>query len=212
VTRDEVLARLNDLPGTYRRVDPTYVQLVGSIATSLSRHTHAADALLAQTAFTSAEGKWLDVWGLAFGIVRHDGEADAAYRTRIAGTLVAGSGPPVAIETYMSIARGLAATVVENFPAVGWSLQMAGGIAAADEAALALDLARVRPAGVPYTFQFLRGGLYLSTINYVGRASVTGAYLVNPLSTVPPPIGPNTNSTAPLLPTTFLTDPNLNSF
>ena len=212
MTRAEVLTNyLQRLPSTFLRDDTTFRQWQGSLATGLGRFTQASDAVSGQMSFPNAQGKWLDVWGLLFGLPRHDGEGDSDYRTRVAASLVTGNGPPLAIQNYMRLARNLNAPVDEAFPAVGWSMTLPGSVTPKALSSIAQDLDRVRPAGVPYDFKILRGGLFLSTVNYFGRASLTGAYLVTPVKTIQPPIGPSTNNAKPLLPTTFLTDPILNA-
>ena len=211
MTLSDVMQVLQDLPSTFKRQDATYQAWQASLARGLTRYTDATAATLAMSTLANAQGKWLDVWGLLFGLPRHDSESDADYRTRVSATLVAGNGPPLAIQSFMALSRNLDTTVEESFPTVGWSLRLPPTITATSVATIATDLARVRPAGVPYDFQVLRGGLYLSTVNYFGRAAMTGAYLVNPVRNIVPPIGPSTNNAAPLLPTTFLTDTTLNS-
>lgn len=207
----QVLTQLTDLPRTYLRTGSVFQQWMNSLTEELSRYTTATDALTAQVAFTNAVAAWLDVWGELFGIARNSNESDAAYSQRIMGTLQAEHGPPLAISAFMLLSLGLRTTVTENIPAaVGWSLQLGSSTTTPQEATIAQALDFVRPAGVPYNFNILRGGCFLTTVNYLGRAKVTGAYLTLPYSVVGPNIPANTNNSTPLLPTTFLTDPQIN--
>ncbi len=221
-----VLQRLDDLPRTFRRFDPSYIAWDNSLAAGLTLGTLGADGEVAQiepwtittsvtgvagqsTISTLAQFGWLDVWGLLFGIPRQINEADAHYVTRIAYTVKAGAGPPVAIARWIKIVWGLNATVQENFPGVGYSITLPGGLTQTQLVNIVLSLARIRPAGVPFSIVAGGGGLYLDTINFMDTPDVTGGFLTDG-SLASLGIGPGTDNSVPLLPTTMLTDPTLN--
>lgn len=203
-----VLARIDDLPPTFKRPGDTYRQWANALSAAVSRGAEAGDAVLAQLGFADAAGRWLDCWGLLFGLPRHGGEGDAAYRARITGTLTAAHSTPVAITSYLTVSQGVSASVSESLPSVGWSLAVATPNVNIQQ--IAADANVVRPAGVPFALEILRGGLFLSTHSFLGRPRASGAWLVDPVTTLAPSIPRSTNSAQPLLPTTFLTDPTLN--
>jgi hypothetical protein len=207
----EVFSQLNDLPPTFTRPGQTYQWWASALTEEFARYTTASDAYTAQVNFSEANGLWLDVWGRLYGIERDPNESDQAYQTRITATLQASHGPPLAIVSFLLLSLGIVSTVTEAIPAaVGWMVQLGGTAQLANLPQIAADLDFVRPAGVPYNFAVLKGGCYLTTINYLGRPRVTGAYLTLPVSRIGPDIPSSTNNATPLLPTTFLTDPTLN--
>jgi hypothetical protein len=206
----DVLAQLNDLPSTFTRDGNPYDWWVNSFTELLSRYTTAADAYTNQINFNQANGLWLNVWGELYGISRHTDETDSDYSTRISQTLQAPHGPPLAIQQFLLLSLGITATVTEDIPSkVGWNVAIPINTMES-QTAIAQDLDFVRPAGVPYNFNIITGGFYLTTVNYLGRARVTGAYLSSPTDVVVPNISTNTNNSVPLLPTTFLTSPIIN--
>ena len=206
----QVLQQVTDLPATFLRSGATFTQWMASFTEEVARYTETSDTLTNQINFNQSVGPWLDTWGRLFGIPRYTNESDAAYSTRITQTLQAYHGPPLAIEAYLEISLGLQSTVYENFPNVGWQIQLGPTAAKGNLATIAQDLNFVRPAGVPYYFEILQGGCYLTTVNYLDRPKVTGAYLTLPFIDEYPDIPANTNNAIPLLPTNFLTDPVIN--
>lgn len=208
---DDIQAVFNSLPATFRRIGPNYDRFQNSLTAGISRFTLGIDSVSGQDNFgTPPVGKWLDAWGKLLSCPRNNSESDAAYYMRIKETMVAWRGTVPGIEAYCQFALGLQATVQENFPAVGWSLMLASLLTAAQLAALVTNLAFVRPAGVPYRVFGRRGGLYLSTLNFMGGTQVPGSWLVPGAIYLPLTIPSTTNNAVPLLPTTWLTDPTIN--
>lgn len=208
---DDVATVMNSLPGTFRRTGRNYDRWQNSLVSGISRFTLGIDSVSQQDRFdTPPVGKWLDAWGRLFAVPRNNGEADAAYFTRIQKTLVAWRATVVGMEDYLEFALGIQATVEENFPEVGWSLLITSLLTAAQLAALIPNLAFIRPAGVPFKVFGRRGGLYLSTIDFMFGTMVSGSWLVPGAIFLPLTILPSTNNTVPTLPTTWLTDPTIN--
>lgn len=205
----DVLRQLNDLPTTFKRPNTPYLQLVDSFNGGLSNFTGALDAVLAQT-FEDAQYGWLDVWGAIFSIQRQNGEADGRYRARITYTLLAWVGTVPSIERWAVETLGASIAVTENLPGVGYEITFPGGLTSAQITAFLVSLARIRPAGVPFTYIQQQIGLYLDTIDYMGLSAVVGEYLTDDGVPAAPPIPALTNSTKPLLPEYYFTDPTLN--
>lgn len=206
-----VAARLTDLPRGYVRVGPNYQQFQNSLTAGLVVGTTASDSLITQLDFSQSSGHWLDVWGRLFNLPRNSNETDNAYSMRISLLLQSGKGTAPAIEQYTQKGLGYSNTVSEDFTNVSWSLTLTAPLTTAQYTQLATNLVNVRPAGVPFLPIYVpSGGLYLDSINYLDAPSVTGAYIVNPITGVSPNISANTNPAQPTLPTTYLTDPTLN--
>lgn len=206
-----VQKQLNDLPGTFKRPDTTYLQLVDSITALLFRFTQGADGTDTQLQFQNSQYGWLDVWGLLMNVIRMLGEADANYMARIAFQVLAGGGPPLQIQKWISVVYRVSATVTENFPSVGYTITFDSAVAAAQAQAIVAGLSYVRPAGVPITAVFVVGvGTVLETVNFLAAPSVVGAYLGGSLILVPISMGATTNNATPIIPTLYLTDPTLN--
>ena len=205
----DISARLQDLPSTYRRRGPNYTAWQNSLTAAISRGTTGVDSVIDQINFATSSGKWLDVWGAVLNVPRHAGEGSQAYRSRIAATCQAWRVTPPGIEDFVEFTRGIAAQVTESIPtAVGWQLVLSANSSTLQS--LAADLQVCRPAGVPYAFALRFGGLYLDTVNFLGRPRTTGAYLSAAVKLEAPGIGPATNNVVNTLPTTLLTDPTLN--
>jgi hypothetical protein len=208
----DVLERLESLPATFTRNGPNYGYLQSAIAAALSRYTTSQDDTNAQESINVAGYRWLDCFGLLYGIPRFSGaESSVDYLARIEATLVSARGTPVAIEQYLALITGLGVSVEEDTAADNYSITLTGAVSAALLARVNSGIGFVRPAGVPFMLDVAVGGLFMSTINYGGRGRVTGAYLINSSNTTKPNIAANTNSALPGLPTDYLTDPSLNS-
>jgi len=204
-------AVLNDLPPTFKRPDVTYLQLVDSFTNGVNRFTNAADGVIAQASFTTAQDGWVDVFGLLFGIARNTDEATPSYMQRILFQVNAGGGPPQQIVKWIYNGWKITVQVVENLPAVGYYIIFPSSVTLAQINLILASLAYVRPAGVPLTGVFQSGaGLYLETINFLGAPDVIGAYLSGSLSSVAYTLGAGTNNAVPQLPDLLLTDPTLN--
>ena len=208
----DIAYQLGDLPDTYKRSGTTYEWVMNSLTAALDRYTSSSNGIVNMTTFANAQGKWLDFWGqLLGGIARLNDQTDADYMALITQTILEGKGPPVAILDYVSLIYGIKASITENFPSVGWYLKFGSSFPQSQYNQLALTLGNVRPAGVPFTpFYVLGGGLYLNTINYLGRDRVTGSYIGQPVTTFSFQIPNSTNNVTSSLPTVFLSDPTVN--
>ncbi len=208
----DIAYQLGDLPDTYKRSGPTYEWVMNSLTAALDRYTSSSNGIVSMTTFANAQGKWLDFWGqLLGGIARLNDQTDADYMALITQTILEGKGPPVAILDYVKLIYGIKASITENFPNVGWFLKFGSSFPQSQYNQLALTLGNVRPAGVPFTpFYVLGGGLYLNTINYLGRDRVTGSYIGQPVTAFNFTIPNSTNQAVSELPTIFLEDPTIN--
>ncbi len=208
----DIAYQLGDLPDTYKRSGPTYEWVMNSLTAALDRYTNSSNAVVSMANFANAQGKWLDFWGqLLGGISRLNEQTDEEYMALITQTILEGKGPPVAILDYVSLIYGIKANITENFPNVGWYLKFGSSFPQSEYNQLALTLGNVRPAGVPFTpFYVLGGGLYLNTINYLGRDRVTGSYIGQPVTAFNFTIPNSTNNVTSSLPTVFLSDPSIN--
>ena len=208
----DIAYQLGDLPDTYKRSGPTYEWVMNSLTAALDRYTNSSNSIISMSTFANAQGKWLDFWGqLLGGIARLNEQTDADYMALITQTILDGKGPPVAILDYVSLIYGIKANITENFPNVGWYLKFGSSFPQSQYNQLALTLGNVRPAGVPFTpFYVLGGGLYLGTVNYLGRDRVTGSYIGQPVTTFNFTIPNSTNNVTSSLPTVFLSDPSIN--
>jgi hypothetical protein len=207
----DVIARLESIPTSFRRQGLTYQQLENAFAASLADYTSSMRALTAQETITTAAFNWLNMQGDLYGIARFPNETSSAYLNRIQATLVAAKGTPVAIEIYINLITGLSATVTEQTTVPDWFLTLNGSVSLATLTQINSSIGFVRPAGVPFTYNVAEGGLYLSTINYLGYGRLSGSYLVAAFDIVKPNIGANTNNSLPLLPSDYLTDPTINA-
>ena len=201
-----VLARLNDLPNTFKRVGPPYTHLIDSVADALTLFTQGSDATSAQfLSISNALDGWLDVWGLLWGVPRIANEANATYATRIGRTVLAWVGTVPAIQAWMNFyAPG--GTIAENASGLGYVLTFPATMTVAQVNSFVMTLLRIRPAGVPFTI-FLQGnGVYSGDSAFLG----TDDYLSSGTTLLPYPGGPCTPNTVPLLPSLLFEDPTLN--
>lgn len=206
-----VKARFNDLPTAYSRPGTTFQWIQNAIISSTLLGTQSIDGINNQLTFQNAEGGWLNVWGQLFNLPRNSGESSVAYKSRITFTLKLGRTTPAAIQSYVTNALNISATVSEDTAADAWKLTFTTNLTTAQYLSTAQDLAVVRPAGIAFLPLYVpQGGSYLGTINYIGAPSVTGAYLIISTTKITPAISANTNPAQPTLPTTYLTDTNLN--
>lgn len=204
-----VLGILNDLPPTFKRPNPPYIQLMDSQASALAFWTLGTDGLVQQVSFASAVDGWLDCWGLLMGIRRVANEGNGPYATRLNETVLAWVGTLPAIQRWLNLfAPG--GTVVENASGLGYAITLPAGMTAIQIAAFLSGLNRIRPAGVPFTLQQQADGLYLGTDVFYGGGMVAGSYLVSGAIPVNSFLGAVTDSAQPLLPTLLLTDPTIN--
>ncbi len=214
MTYDDVLTQITTLPSTYLRSGAIFEDLMSSFAFSISRYTNSADALQAMLNIETMDYKWLNLIGIITGINRLNNETISQYRTRIQSIIAESQGTPVSILEYLQ-GIGINSTYSDYFsgPGVfgtsGYTLDIE--TPSSNYNGIAVSLARVRPAGVPFAFNVLNGGFYVDSINFVEAWDVTGAYLVNPYTNLDYTIPTTTNNNNSLgIPTTFLTDPTIN--
>lgn len=208
---------LNDLPATFKRPGTTFQWWYNSLGYGVSTGTNAMDGVLSQAMFTNAKWEWLNLWGSIFGIPRPTGQTDAQYRVTIQFNLTVRGGTPVSIQNTVKQVYGLDSQVKENFGsssapnAIGWNLYLSSALPGGNYNALAAALGRVRPAGVPFSpFYSATGGLYASTVNFLGKTRVPGSWLNTAYLTQTFTIPTGTPNSVSQVPTVYLTDPTLN--
>lgn len=203
--------QLNDLPNTFKRPGTPYTQWVDALTALLDLYCQGVDGLMAQLTFSAAQYGWADVWGTILGIQRRSNEADSLYKSRMSATLLSWRANAVAMVNWLENIELVSASITEALPVVGYTVILSPALTATQISQILLDLAYVRPAGVPFNFSTLSGGTYLNTVNYVGAAPrVTGAYLGGSSAPQALSIPANTNNVSSLLPDLLLTDPTLN--
>ncbi|MDE3023554.1 MAG: hypothetical protein KGI54_17175 [Pseudomonadota bacterium] len=202
---------LYTLPAGYLRSGDTFTWWQNSLTNGLTGYTYVTDGLNEQYDFATAQNTWLDVWTQLTGNVRFSNESDTQVRQRITILLQQGRSAAPAIENYVFNGLGYQNFVVENFSYPYWQLNLVQSNTNSIYKQIIGSISQVRPAGVPFEITVPFGGLYLDSINYLDAPSVTGAFLTTPTSIVP--FGPSgiTNQSQPTLPTTYLSDPVLNS-
>jgi hypothetical protein len=209
----DILVRLNDLPATFTRKTPTGLPFAwwqNAATAGLYKYTNAADGLLQQADFSSAVGRYIDLFGDICNIPRHDLELDGAYFQRILFTIDLEGGSPTSIASFIQVSENAEATITENFSACSWSASIFSGGGNTSLQQVFKDLASVRPAGVPVNVSVNKGGLYLGTSNYIGKWRVTGSFLSAPVTPASLTLPSTTNNATPSLPTLFMSDPTIN--
>jgi hypothetical protein len=201
-----VLARLNDLPNTFKFVGPPYTQIVDGMADGEAGFTLAADATLQQIQqFSNALDGWLDVWGLLWGVPRLANEANSVYSQRISRTVLAWVGTLPALQAWIQFfATG--GSVAENSNGFGYVITLPSSMSAAQIAIFLQSLGRIRPAGVPFSVAQVGGGLFLGTVAFLSQGTQQGAYLSGGGSTVTDTLAASTPNSVPLLPTLYFSD------
>lgn len=205
-----VLARLNDVPSTFRRDGPPYTQLIESIASAMAVYTDSSDATSVQVqSFPAAVDGWLDVWGLLWGVPRNAGEANNPYATRITRTVLAWVGTLPALQQW-AIFYAPGASVIENANGLGYNFTLPPSMTNAQVTAFLISLDRIRPAGVPFSVTQIGGGLFLGTVEFLGTGNTPGNYLSSSVNEVAASIPSSTPNSVPLLPTLLFSDPTIN--
>lgn len=208
---DEIVAQLNDLPSTYKRPGAPYTNFVEAIASALLLYTQASDGLFAQTDFNLAANGWIDVWGSLAGIPRRLNESDTVYKNRIRNMVLSHHATPISIVDWLRIVENVNGSVTENLPAIGYQITLPPTLLVPQIKQIIVDLAYVRPAGVPFKVVQESGNTFLNTVNYLGGAPrVTGAYLAGSVINVNALIGNGTTNAVGLLPDLLFTDPLIN--
>jgi hypothetical protein len=205
-----ILARLNDVPSTFKRDGPPYTQFVDSIASALAIYTNSSDATAVQVqSFPAAVDGWLDVWGLLWGVPRNADEANSPYATRITRTVLAWVGTLPALQQW-AIFYAPGASVTENANGLGYNITLPPILTTAQVAEFLQSLNRIRPAGIPFSASQIGGGLFLGTVEFLGKNTVQGSYLTSGVSDVNASLSASTPNSVPLLPTLLFTDPTIN--
>lgn len=212
MTYDEALQVLRKFPETFRRVGPNYSAWEASEMTALARFVSGDSSIISQiSSITTAHLKWLDVFGQLMGIARKTREQDSVYATRVQKTCVADHCSSLNIISFLALSMNLTATISESLPDVGWTLELPDSTALTDEAALAAQLVRVRPAGVPFGYTYPSSGLYMTTNVFRDKPLGYGSFMVASVGSKTPTMGGSTNAALSDLPTPFLTDPVINA-
>ena len=204
-----VIATLDDLPDTFKRVGPPYTQIIDSLASALSLYTLGSDATFGQVAsFADTVDDWIDIWGLLFGIPRDQNEANAAYKAHIQKVMTAWVGTVPAIQAWMDLfAPG--GTVLES-QGGGYIMSFTGVTSLTQIAAFLRLFNRIRPNGVPFQVQQAGLGLYLNTEEFTADGRVVGNYLTSLSSAIALALGASTPNAVPLLATILIEDPTVN--
>src|ERR1700693_4874664 len=158
---EDVLARLQALPNTFKRIGPNYSILENTIANAIYRFCEGSNGILSQLDFNNSDFSWLDLYGQIFSVPRNVGEQDAVYRARIKNNLRMARGSPVAIQKFMSYNYGSSAEITENFTTVSWAVQMPTTIPSSQYPSIVQNLKYVRPAGAPFNALSQAGGIYI---------------------------------------------------
>lgn len=205
----QVQAQLSILPPVYKNPSQDYDYFINSVAMGLTFYTEAMDALMNQAVFTSAKYNWLKAWGSLFVVPQGQYENSSQYFLHIQEVINKGNSTPVRIQQYIQDIYNVTVVYSENFPTPGYTLTFNGQVS--DMQQLAIDLGRIRPAGIPaFPFYILAGGSYLNTINFIGSKRVTGSYLALPITPFTPNVGDATLNAINNLPTNYLTSTAIN--
>lgn len=202
--------QINDLPRTFKRDGAPYTNYVDAVTAGLFLFTQGVDGMMDQTDFAKAAYGWLDVWGLVLGIPRRMNEPDPTYRARIQNVILAPHGSPVAILSWLTLIEGIQAELLEALPALGYTITLPPNLTPDQITAILTNLARVRPAGVPFNVLVFATGTFLDTVNYLDAARVTGQYLGGSTTAYTLSIPAGTPNTVAGLPDLLLTDPTIN--
>lgn len=212
---NQVLTQINTLPSTYTRTGPLFGNLMSSFAYGVSRYTESVDYMMnSNQSISTMSVMWLNFIGTFVNVPRNNNTTTAQYQNQIQSVIAEPQGTPVAILKYLNN-NNILATYSDNFSGpgdfskIGWSVSLETPYKSVSQ--LALSLARVRPAGVPFTINTLSGGLYVNTINFIGNIGTTGQYLSSPFTNQTFTIPATTNNIRINIPTRFLTDTTLNN-
>lgn len=208
----QALQQILDLPLPFRRPSSPFSWIMNAIAGGLTEYTASSDGIQnEESGITSSSASWLDVWGQIFDIQRLSQESDSAYRFRVLYTLASGVSPPLAIQSWSRLFLSTNTVyVTESFPTAGYSISIPSGLSQSLLSSWVLGLARIRPAGVPFTVTEQVGPLILGSYAYVGSTSLAGAYLGAGSTPLNIALGTSTLNASPLVATPLLTDPLLN--
>ena len=200
---------LRGVPYTFVSDQPNFLNFFQTLAQTLSQFTTGNDALTTQLLFKTALGKSLDSFGGILGNPRASGESDTLYVGRLISDYNGPFGTPVAIEKFIQTIYSVPVSVVATGVGGGFLIDFQSLLPDATYQAIAEALNWIRPAGVPFfPFSIVGGGLYLTTVNYLGSPRITGSYLSSPSNlTFAFSLLPNTNNIINKYPITIFEDP-----
>jgi hypothetical protein len=206
-----VLAQLNDLPSTFKRVGPPYTNLMDSLASELALFVGGAASEVTQLTFASALDGWLDVWGLIFDVLRQTNESNTAYQARISETVLAWVGTVPALQAWLALFTPGGSLIETGGGQLGYAINLPASMTTSQVTAFLATLSRIRPAGVPFTVNTVSAGLYLGTVEFLGNNGLmAGAYLSSYGTSFALTFAANTNNATPQLPDLYFVDPTLN--
>ena len=200
---------LRGVPYTFVSDQPNFLNFFQTLAQTLSQFTTGNDALTTQLLFKTALGKSLDSFGGILGNPRASGESDTLYVGRLISDYNGPFGTPSAIQSFIQTLYSASVSVVATGTGGGYSIGFQSPLPDTTYQAIAEALNWIRPAGVPFfPFSVVGGGLYLTTVNYMGSPRITGAYLSSPSNlTFAFSLLPNTNNIISNYPVTIFEDP-----
>ena len=205
---DQVNSQLLDVPPVFKPTGATYQAVISAVLAGLEDLGATTEALAKQLDLLTASASWLDLWGLLVQLPRTTNEGDTQYRARIQATLLGGTATVAGIGAFLSEAFGLSVIIQENFTTNSWMVTFSVPLTDSQLTTIALALARIRPAGIPFfPFNVVAGGMYLYTTMFLGMTYAQGAYLEAPTQQFYPNIGPNTNSLLVVLPLSYMNIP-----
>ena len=204
-----VIDILRGVPYTFVSDQPNFLNFFQTLAQTLSQFTTGNDSLTTQLLFKTALGKSLDSFGGILGNPRASGESDTLYVGRLISDYNGPFGTPSAIQSFIQTLYSASVSVVATGTGGGYSIGFQSPLPDTTYQAIAEALNWIRPAGVPFfPFSVVGGGLYLTTVNYMGSPRITGAYLSSPSNlTFAFSLLPNTNNIISNYPVTIFEDP-----
>jgi len=206
-----VLSQLLDLPAPFMRPGSIYAQIMASLAGSEALYTTASDGIQFELSMPTSLNGWLGVWGEILGIPRNPNESDFFYSLRVQQTLVAPVGTPQGIQTWSRFILGTQSIyVVENLATASYTIQIPVSLPTTAISNWLSNLARIRPAGIPFNVQITTSPLMLGTYSYVGASGFAGAYLGTGAQAYSLNLNSSTNNIQPLVSEILLQDPLLN--
>lgn len=180
-----MLDRLIDhLYPAFDKSDPVLLGFLAAYAQALEAAAVDVPLALEQATLATADGDWLDYWGMQFGVYRPEGMNDAAYLARIVGETTRPRANRFAIENAASDALGVEVMIDEPWRRIftlDWSA-LSGNHKLKDGQTIGCNL--IRPValvpidwtGVPEIVERNRA---TGVISLPAQSWVTGAIQVN---------------------------------
>lgn len=102
-------------PDSHNVVGPVYTALLGAIGAALDQYDPYQIGLAHEFSVSTATGTALDSCGLDWGVTRHSGESDSAYRIRILAMLpiYANGASDYGISAVVTVFTGHAPTLID---------------------------------------------------------------------------------------------------